>query len=100
MVYIPIVPPRLGSTFEDALSNPIMNPPPAHVASNYTTINDCRVGNACTRCGAFAATHIYDAENSFPAFGFVRSEVGSCREASEIIPGFLFIGNSSAAKSS
>lgn len=100
MVYIPIVPPRLGSTFEDALINPIMNPPPSHVASNFERIHECRVDNVCSRCGSFASTHIYDSENKLPAFGFIRSEVGSCREASEVIPGFLFIGNSSSSKSS
>jgi len=98
LVYLPLIPPRLGSTFEDATVNPIMNPPAAHIAAKFEDINQYRVAHSCSRCGNFASNHVQDDENILPAFGFIRSEIGSSKEFSEIIPGFLFIGNSSSSR--
>ena len=98
LVFLPLIPPRLGSSFEDTMINPIMNPPAVQIASTFKETKDYIVSCACSRCGSFAANHVQEAENILPAFGFIRSAIGNTKEAGEVIPGFLYVGNSTSSK--
>lgn len=98
IVSLPLIPPKLFKTFQDDLVNPLSDLPTKEVASSFGKIPYYRVNSICSRCSNFSATHVEPLNPHMLPQLTLRQEVGSSKEATEILRGFLFIGNSSSAK--
>ncbi|RYH12709.1 DUF4339 domain-containing protein [archaeon] len=98
LIYLPVLPPRVGSYNEElALFDPIINVKP-EVVENMTPLPETTVTKSCFQCGNVAVTNcVYDGEQHVDLFK-TRSEVGTNEFASEVLPGFLWVGNASAVK--
>jgi hypothetical protein len=53
----------------------------------------------CCRCGSTAMTHLPETGEQRPDFKVLRQAVGNFQDASEVIPGLLWIGNASTGRS-
>ena len=53
----------------------------------------------CCRCGSTAMTHLPETGEQRPDFKVLRQSVGNFQDASEVIPGLLWIGNASTGRS-
>lgn len=53
----------------------------------------------CCRCGSTAVTHLPETGEQRPDFKVLRQTIGNFQDASEVIPGLLWIGNASTGRS-
>jgi hypothetical protein len=101
LVKLPAVPDRHT---EQAAFDPVAAPPTREqivscekldVSSKYM------VSRFCSKCGATAVGHLPQTiqEQDIPDLALLRRSVGSLQNASEVIPGLLWIGNSSTGRS-
>lgn len=99
LISIPLVPPRLGNyNSELAVFDPIVEVPRQEILEQAIPIYNSTFDRTCAICGAMAVAHI-------PGYGEQRydlykgrSEVGTNENASEILPGFLWVGSAGASK--
>jgi hypothetical protein len=62
-------------------------------------VNKFASNMACSRCGSTAMTHLPESGEQRPDFKVLRQSVGNFQDASEVIPGLLWIGNASTGRS-
>ena len=98
LIYLPVLPPRVGSYNEElALFDPIVEVKP-NIVENMTPLPETTVSKSCFQCGNVAVSNcVYDGEQHLDLFK-TRSEVGTNEFASEVLPGFLWVGNASSVK--
>jgi hypothetical protein len=67
--------------------------------TDFEKFTNISMDKKCCKCGGVAVGHMKNSGEQLPDFISMREEVGvSSKVASEIIPGFLWIGNSSASR--
>ena len=99
LISIPIAPPRVG-TYNEELNvfDPTVELPPLISDEKLRHFELSKVDRYCFRCGNLATSHIIGTESLPPDLFKCREDVGSTRNSSEILPGFLWIGDASSAK--
>lgn len=99
LISIPIIPPRLGTyNAELAVFDPIVQMPPQNVIDRAVPLENITFDRTCAVCGAMAVAHIPGyGEQRYDLFKG-RHEVGTNENATEILPGFLWVGSTGASK--
>ena len=99
LIQLPILPPRIGSyNHELAVFDPIMALPPPSDMIKAVELPDFELNKYCAKCGGIAVTHLPEFGETEPDLFKLNTEVGTTTHASEILPGFLWIGNSGSSK--
>lgn len=99
LVHIPMVPPRIGSYNEELSTfDPHVELPPLLSDDKIKAIEVPDMSKHCYRCGNVATANVIGIEPPLPDLWKCRDEGGSTRSASEILPGFLWIGDSGSGK--
>jgi hypothetical protein len=100
LVKLPPIPTR-NEEFGGA-TDPILAPPPrSEIVSCEKLDKLTKFSNSqfCSRCGSTAVGHLPTIGEQIPDLMLLRSSVGSYKNASEVIPGLLWIGNASTGRS-
>lgn len=98
LIYLPILPPRVGNyNAELAVFDPIVDVP-AQAAESLVPLEQVRIEEACKQCGNIAAFHCSKLGEQIPDLFKCRTEVGTNEYASEVLPGLLWVGSSQAVK--
>lgn len=96
---VPAVPQRLGNVGEDGVFNPIPEVPSVAVAHSIKPFEDVPLTKTCDRCGAHAVGFSTSHGAQLPDMVGLNKEVGAFTKlASEILPGFLWIGDKVSVK--
>jgi hypothetical protein len=93
--------PRVGTfNAERAVYDPVIEAPPVEQLEQAEDLKGFDIMKCCFKCGSMAVAHIPTAMSQIPAPDLYkgREEVGSTEFAAEILPGFLWVGQASAAK--
>lgn len=99
LLQIPLLPPRIGSyNAELAVFDPIMKLPSVSVIRGAASLPDFELSKSCLKCGGIATIHLPMEGEQIPDIFKCLDEVGTTQYASEILPGFLWIGNSGSSK--
>ncbi len=99
LLQMPLLPPRIGSyNAELAVFDPIMKLPSVAVVRGAIRLSDFELSRNCVKCGGIATTHLPAEGEQIPDLFKCLDEVGTTQYASEILPGFLWIGNSGSSK--
>jgi hypothetical protein len=102
LVRLPAVPDR---NKEQAAFDPIAAPPTREQILSCEKLDSkakYMTSRFCSKCGATAVGHIPQSslqDPDLPDFTLLRRSLGSYQNASEVIPGLLWIGNSSTGRS-
>lgn len=100
LVKLPPIPIR-NEEFGGA-TDPILGPPTrSEIVSceKLDTLTKFSNSRFCSRCGCTAVGHLPDTGEQTPDLMLLRSSVGSYKNASEVLPGLVWIGNSSTGRS-
>ena len=100
LVHVPMVPPCVG-TYNEELNvfDPHIELPPLISDDKIKPIEVPDLNKHCYRCGNVATADIIGIEAPHPDLWKCREvEGGSTKNASEILPGFLWIGDSGSGK--
>jgi hypothetical protein len=98
LIYLPVLPPRVGSyNAELALFDPIIDIP-CQVAEQVVPLEEVSATKACQQCGNIATMNCLGVGEQMPDLFKCRNEVGTNEYASEILPGFLWVGSAQAVK--
>ena len=62
-------------------------------------IDKYTVSLSCSKCGTTAVTHLPETGEQRPDFKVLRQPMGNYQDASEVVPGLLWIGNASTGRS-
>lgn len=101
LLQIPILPPKVGTyNAELAVYDPVIKGPADEMLDNAQELTGFDITKSCFKCGSMAIAHIPDAISHARAPDLFkgRQEGGSTEHTSEILPGFLWVGSSAAAK--
>lgn len=98
LLQLPRVPPRLNAASADGVFNPVPEIPSVAQVALLKGLADMPLYRTCERCGAAAVGHTVGLGETIPDLYALRSDVGSTSRASEIIPGFLWIGGVDSSK--
>jgi len=121
LIQMPMVPPRVGTLDDDAFAdqeedegkfdddkksahtatayNPIINLPTGTEIENIKALHSIPLGNLCSRCGAFAVGHLAGVGRNEVDMIMLRRMKDYPKDlVSEVIPGFMYVGHSGAAK--
>jgi hypothetical protein len=102
LVKLPVIPDR---DKEQAAFDPIAAPPTREQILSCEKLDDkakYMSSRFCSKCGATAVGHLPQSslqDQDLPDFTLLRRSLGSYQNASEIIPGLLWIGNASTGRS-
>eukprot|EP00981_Chlorochromonas_danica_P009016 scaffold2421_cov171-Ochromonas_danica.AAC.6 len=98
LIYLPLLPPRVGNyNAELSIFDPIVDVPMT-AAENLLPLEETNTTKACVQCGNLATVHNPTFNETIPDLFRCRQEVGTNEYASEVLPGFLWIGSSQAVK--
>lgn len=98
LMYLPILPPRVGTyNAELAIFDPIIDVP-VKAAESLVPLTEVTASKACKQCGNIAVVHSASLGEQIPDLFRCRAEVGTNEYASEVLPGFLWIGSAQAVK--
>lgn len=99
MLTLPMLPPRI-TTYNEELNifSPSIHLPPISSTEMIKPLPNLNASNYCYRCGNVAISHVLDVGETFPDLFKCLNPFGSTKNASEILPGFLWIGDSSSVK--
>ena len=101
LLQLPILPPKVGTyNAELAVYDPVIKGPADEMLDNAQELTGFDITKTCFKCGSMAVAHIPDAMSHARAPDLFkgRQEGGSTEHTSEILPGFLWVGSSAAAK--
>jgi hypothetical protein len=71
---------------------------PAEVAQTIAPLAEVSITNSCRQCGNIATVHCSSNGEQIPDLYKCRSEVGTNEFASEVLPGYLWVGSAQAVK--
>lgn len=83
--------PELASKYNDSIKQ-------STSSVKFTATTKCTASWSCTHCGNLAIEYNSYIGDQFPDIAGLKSIIGSVSNASEVIPGFLWIGNSATGK--
>jgi len=101
LLQLPILPPKVGTyNAELAVYDPVVKAPAHEILDAAEELPGFDITKSCFKCGSMAVAHIPSAIGNAKAPDLFkgRQEGGSTEHTSEILPGFLWIGSSAAAK--
>lgn len=100
LVDLPVIPARRTGQFNAALGvfdpSPVL--PDQRTRDGATGFAHLDTTRSCSFCGAIATAHLPTHGESLPDLYKCREEVGTTEFASEILPGFLWVGEAKAAR--
>ena len=96
LLTVPIVPPKIGATGDS--NNPVALLPKDREIEAFHALRDAPLHKNCARCGGVAVGHTKGLGEQVPDSYSIYDEVGSTPLATEIIPGFLWLGNAASSK--
>lgn len=99
LISLPIIPPRLGNYNKElAVFDPIVEMPSKKVIQRAVPLEGSSTDRTCVVCGNIAVAHIPGHGEQRYDLIKGRHEVGTNENASEILPGLLWVGSSGASK--
>ena len=103
LINLPIMPPRIGKyNAELAVFDPVLELPPTSLREEHSKhFKELETTRDCYFCGGMALYHLppgIGITEQMPDLYKTREEVGTTEFASEILPGFLWVGTSKASK--
>lgn len=99
LINLPILPPRIGNyNAELAVFDPVVELPKKSLVDTAILLLENDTSRLCTHCGALATHQIPNHGEHIPDLFKCRDEVGTTDSASEILPGFLWVGDSNSSK--
>lgn len=99
LINLPILPPRVGSyNAELAIFDPVAPLPESQLLELAVPLPQHTTDKYCAVCGSIAVAHIPGHKEQKADLSKGRSEVGATEFATEVLPGFLWIGSSAASK--
>lgn len=96
LLTVPVVPPKIGVTGDS--NNPVALLPKDMEIKSFHALRDAPLHKNCARCGGVAVGHTKGLGEQVPDSYSIYEEVGSTPLATEIIPGFLWLGNAASSK--
>ena len=99
LIKLPPIPTRVD---EHSANDPIIAPPSRQETVSCQKLDTmAKFANSryCSRCGNTAVGHLPQTGEQLPDLTLLRHSVGSYKNASEVIPGLLWVGNSSTGRS-
>jgi hypothetical protein len=100
LLTLPPIPKRIPA--DKNIDDPIIDIPSIlnnDECQKLSIVNKFASNMACSRCGSTAMTHLPESGEQRPDFKVLRQSVGNFQDASEVIPGLLWIGNASTGRS-
>mmetsp|Transcript_31069 Transcript_31069/g.52476 ORF Transcript_31069/g.52476 Transcript_31069/m.52476 type:complete len:1178 (+) Transcript_31069:63-3596(+) len=99
LLSLPSLPPTVGVyNAELAVYDPVVKAPDPDLIKTSEEVKGFDITKACHRCGSMAVAHIPTEKGAVPDLFKCREEGGITEFTSEILPGFLWVGSSAAAK--
>jgi len=96
LLTVPIVPPKIGVAGDS--NNPVAALPKDMEIKAFHALRDAPLYKSCSRCGGVAIGHTKGLGEQIPDSFSIFDDVGSTPLATEIIPGFLWLGNAASSK--
>lgn len=97
LLTVPVVPLKIGALNANS-NNPVALLPKDMEIKAFHALRDAPLYKSCARCGGVAVGHTKGLGEQIPETFSIYDEIGSTPLATEIIPGFLWLGNAASSK--
>lgn len=98
LLHLPQIPLKVGTYIEELdVFDPIVATASPAQLKDSEPLKDVDLNRTCSQCGNMAAINVREMQTANPDLFKIRQAVGTTKAATEILPGFLWIGGHAAA---